>query len=109
MTRTEGVSLLWEGGIRVPAIVRWPGRIPSGRVSGQVGMTMDLTASILAATNTSVPPEARLDGIDLFPVALRRLGAGPFTSAAYLRAHVGTYRPSVARPKQGTAVYWCVE
>jgi arylsulfatase A-like enzyme len=59
---------LWEGGIRVPAIVRWPGRIPSGRVSGQVGMTMDLTASILAATNTPVPPEARLDGIDLFPV-----------------------------------------
>ena len=41
---------VWEGGIRVPAIFRWPGRIPAGRVSGQVGITMDLTASILAAT-----------------------------------------------------------
>ena len=41
---------LWEGGIRVPAIVRWPGRIPAGQVSPQVGITMDLTASILAAT-----------------------------------------------------------
>ena len=50
---------LWEGGIRVPALVRWPGRIPAGRVSDQVGITMDLTASILAATGTHVPDSAR--------------------------------------------------
>lgn len=59
---------LWEGGIRVPAIIRWPGRIPAGSVSGQVGITMDLTASILAATGTAVPPGARHEGIDLLPV-----------------------------------------
>ncbi len=59
---------LWEGGIRVPTIIRWPGRIPAGRVSGQVGITMDLSASILAATNTPVPAETRLDGIDLLPI-----------------------------------------
>jgi arylsulfatase A-like enzyme len=59
---------VWEGGIRVPAIVRWPGRIAAGRVSGQVGITMDLTASILAATGTPVPPEARLEGMDLLPI-----------------------------------------
>src|SRR5512132_2121182 len=59
---------VWEGGIRVPASVRWPGRISPGRVSGQVGITMDLTASILAATGTHVPSDARLEGIDLFPV-----------------------------------------
>jgi arylsulfatase A-like enzyme len=59
---------VWEGGIRVPALIRWPGRIPAGSVSAQVGMTMDLTASILAATGTRVPSEARPDGIDLLPV-----------------------------------------
>jgi len=59
---------VWEGGIRVPALVRWPARIPPNRASNQVGMTMDLTATILAATHTVVPPEARLDGIDLLPV-----------------------------------------
>ena len=59
---------VWEGGIRVPAIIRWPGRIRAGRVSGQVGITMDLTASILAATGTPVPPEARLEGVNLLPV-----------------------------------------
>ena len=57
---------VWEGGIRVPAILRWPVHIPAGRVSAQVGITMDLTASILAATRT--PADARLEGIDLLPI-----------------------------------------
>ncbi len=64
----QNKGTVWEGGIRVPAVIRWPGRIPAGRVSGQVGITMDLTASILAATGTPVPAEVRLDGIDLLPV-----------------------------------------
>ena len=59
---------VWEGGIRVPAILRWPGRIPAGRVSSQVGITMDLTASILAATGTPLPADTRLEGIDLLPI-----------------------------------------
>ena len=63
---------VWEGGIRVPAILRWPGRIPAGSVSTQVGITMDLTASILAVTGTPVPAEAHLEGINLFPVLQRK-------------------------------------
>jgi len=59
---------LWEGGIRVPAIFKWPARIPAGKTSAQTGITMDLTASILAATSTTVPPEARLDGVNLLPI-----------------------------------------
>jgi arylsulfatase A-like enzyme len=57
---------LWEGGIRVPAIFRWPGRIPAGRVSSQVGITMDLTATILAASGATA--DSRLEGIDLLPI-----------------------------------------
>lgn len=59
---------VWEGGIRVPTIVRWPARLPAGRVTPQVGITMDLTASILAASGATVPADHRLDGIDLFPI-----------------------------------------
>ena len=62
----------WEGGIRVPALIRWPGRIPAGSVSTQVGITMDLAASIIAATATPVPSEARLEGINLFPVLQKK-------------------------------------
>jgi arylsulfatase A-like enzyme len=63
---------VWEGGIRVPAIVRWPGRIPAGRVSRQVGLTMDLTASMLAAAGATVPAGTRLEGIDLLPILAGR-------------------------------------
>jgi arylsulfatase A-like enzyme len=59
---------LWEGGIRVPTIFRWPARLPSGKTSAQVGITMDLTATILAATHAPVPVDAQLEGIDLIPI-----------------------------------------
>ena len=62
----------WEGGIRVPAHIRWPGRIPAATVSSQVGMTMDLAASILAVTGTPVPADARLEGINLFPIVEKK-------------------------------------
>ncbi|MEO6080305.1 MAG: sulfatase-like hydrolase/transferase [Steroidobacteraceae bacterium] len=59
---------VWEGGIRVPTLIRWPGRIPASTVSSQVGITMDLSASILAAAGSQVPAKAKLDGMNLFPV-----------------------------------------
>jgi arylsulfatase A-like enzyme len=59
---------LWEGGIRVPLIVRWPGEIPPGTISGQVAITMDITASILAATGVRPPAGYRPDGIDILPI-----------------------------------------
>ena len=80
-------STVWEGGIRVPALIRWPGRIPAGKVSGQVGATMDLTASVLAATGTRLPEDARLDGIDLFPVVEGR--AQPIVRTVFWRSIVG--------------------
>jgi arylsulfatase A-like enzyme len=63
---------VWEGGIRVPAIFRWPGHIAPGAVSSQVGITMDLTASILAVTGTPAPSDGDFEGIDLFPVLTGR-------------------------------------
>ena len=63
---------VWEGGIRVPAIVRWPGRVPAGKTSAQVGITMDLTASILSAAGVDVPAAARLEGLDLLPIVSGR-------------------------------------
>ena len=56
---------LLEGGIRVPAIVRWPGIVPANRVTRQMAITMDWTATMLAAGKAGA---AALDGIDLLPV-----------------------------------------
>jgi arylsulfatase A-like enzyme len=66
---------VWEGGIRVPLIARWPSQVPKGKVSGQVGITMDLTATILSAAGTTAPPEARPDGMSFLPQLLNKAPA----------------------------------
>ena len=59
---------LLEGGIRVPAIVRWPGVVPGNRVTKQMAITMDWTATMLAAANRDTLAGRSLDGIDLLPI-----------------------------------------
>jgi arylsulfatase A-like enzyme len=60
---------LWEGGIRVPAIAHWSGRLPAGKICTQVAASMDFTASILGACGVKPPAGRTLDGIDIFPIA----------------------------------------
>lgn len=59
---------LWEGGIRVPAIVRWPGVFPVGVTTQQAAITMDWTSTMLAAGNAKADPAYPLDGNDLLPM-----------------------------------------
>ena len=61
-------TFLWEGGIRVPAIVRWPGIIPDHRTTSQAAITMDWTATFLAVTGAKASPEYPLDGTNLIGV-----------------------------------------
>ena len=57
---------VYEGGVRVPALVRFPGRIPAGRVSGQPAITFDWSASILAAAGVDKP--ANYEGMNVIPI-----------------------------------------
>ena len=59
---------LLEGGIRVPLIVRWPGRISPGTVSPQVMASMDFLPTLVAAAGTSPDPAFPSDGENLLPV-----------------------------------------
>ena len=59
---------LLEGGIRVPAMLRWPGVIAANRVTHQMAITMDWTATILAAAETKPAPDYPLDGINILPL-----------------------------------------
>jgi arylsulfatase A-like enzyme len=67
---TGAKQQLWEGGIREPAFVRWPGRIPANSESGQVIITMDWTATILAAADAKPDPAFPLDGVNLLPFCM---------------------------------------
>ena len=57
-------STTLEGGIRVPLIMRWPGKLPAGQESSQVCATFDLTRSILNLTKANVL-NRQLEGIDI--------------------------------------------
>ncbi len=61
-------ATLWEGGIRVPALLRWPGKVPKGKVTSQVAISMDFTATIAKACGVTAAEKEPFDGIDLLPV-----------------------------------------
>jgi len=65
-------STLWEGGIRVPAFVRWPNKINAGIITQQVAITMDWTTTILSAGKAKANSNFPLDGIDLMPMMTKQ-------------------------------------
>lgn len=84
----------WEGGIRVPAIVRWPGRIAAGTVTPQVCITMDWTLSILNVCAGGLPAGYRPDGIDV--LSLLEKGKEPQERTLFWRA------------RRGVSTWWAV-
>ena len=59
---------LLEGGIRVPYIARWPGRVPAGSITAQLAITMDWVATFLDAAGVAPHRDYPLDGVSLLPV-----------------------------------------
>jgi arylsulfatase len=58
----------WEGGPRVPFIVRWPGTIPAGKTSDAIVTTMDLLPTFADLAGESLPENLTIDGKDLMPL-----------------------------------------
>jgi len=54
----------WEGGIRVPFMVRWPGQVPAGRVSDEIVHAIDLFPTVASIVGASVPTDRPIDGVD---------------------------------------------
>ncbi len=64
----------WEGGVRVPFIARWPGRIPEGQVSAEMATTMDVYATLLELTGAEGPSDRVVDGFDIWPLLTGQAG-----------------------------------
>lgn len=62
----SGKGTMYEGGIRVPMVVRWPGQIPAGSESQVVALTMDLFPTLLEAAAAPIP--SGRDGVSLLPI-----------------------------------------
>jgi arylsulfatase A-like enzyme len=61
----SGKGSLYEGGVRVPTLVRWPGVTPSGATCSEPIVTMDFYPTLLAAAGARIPPDTPVDGRDL--------------------------------------------
>ncbi len=70
----DGKFSTYEGGMRVPCLMRWPGRIPSDRVSDGIGAAFDLLPTFAALAGVSLDQDPLMDGVDLSDLVL---GRGP--------------------------------
>ena len=81
---------LLEGGLRVPAVIRWPGRLPAGSINSQVTISMDWMPTLLAAAGTAPVATLPSDGINLLP--LLAAGARPVERTLYWRYKANAQR-----------------
>jgi arylsulfatase A len=63
----EGKGTAWEGGMRVPFVARWPGKIEAGHESAEPVGTIDLLPTLAKLAGAPLPPHA-IDGLDIWPV-----------------------------------------
>ncbi len=70
----EGKGTAWEGGTRVPCLMRWPGRLPAGAVSEDFLMTIDVLPTLAGVSGAKLPA-LPIDGLDVWPLLTRQAGA----------------------------------
>ena len=102
--------MTWDGGSRVPCIVRWPGHVPAGRTSGELVSTLDVLPTFARLAGTTPPADRTIDGLDVSDFLLGRTEKSPRTRYYfYCYTHLQAVRegrwklvlPRPARPK------WC--
>ena len=71
----ERKASLYEGGYRVPAIARWPGKVPAGKVCSEIAASIDMLPTIAAITGGEVPSDRIIDGHDIRPLLFGEQGA----------------------------------
>jgi arylsulfatase len=70
----EGKGSVWEGGVRVPCVARWPGKIPAGSVQTEPLMTIDLFPTLAKLIGAELP-KLKIDGKDAWPLFAGEKGA----------------------------------
>ncbi len=81
-----GKGSTWEGGHRVPFVVRWPGAIPAGTSSDAMATSMDLLPTLAKFAGAKPPGDRKIDGRDIAPLLLAKPGAATPHKAFYFYA-----------------------
>jgi arylsulfatase A-like enzyme len=105
-----GKGQLKEGGIRVPFILRWPARVPAGKIYSQPIISLDLFATALGAAGQQPPGDREIDGVNLLPY-LAGARPGPpheFLFFRYLKSYAarkGPYKLAIDKGLGRLALY----
>jgi arylsulfatase A-like enzyme len=81
---------IWDAGHRIPFLARWPGRIPAGTVSSELGCLTDFMATAAGIVGAELPRNAGEDSYDLLPAMLGRKGA-PIREAIVHHSNLGMF------------------
>lgn len=105
-----GKGSTWEGGVRVPTLAWWPGRIPAGSRCDAVAGTIDLLPTLVAVAGGTVPADPVIDGRDISPLLFGRSTTSPreahyyFSGTALQAVRRGPWKLAIAaQPKTATA------
>jgi arylsulfatase len=72
----EGKGTSWDGGQKVPCIMRWPGQIPAGNVCNRIASTIDILPTLATITKASMPTK-KIDGVNILPLMMGDKEANP--------------------------------
>jgi arylsulfatase A-like enzyme len=78
----EGKMTTWEGGVRLPCFMRWPGKIPARTVCREPAMTIDIVPTVAKLAGAELPKHP-IDGLDIWPLISGKLGAKSPHEALY--------------------------
>ncbi|NQZ79161.1 MAG: sulfatase [Ekhidna sp.] len=108
----EGKQYTFEGGMRVPGIVRWPGKVPAGVTSSDLVSTLDMLPTIAALTQSDLPSDRVIDGMDITDHLFDQKSLGDRELAFYMDGQYRAYRSGdwkVKMPFKGSKRRWYSE
>lgn len=102
----------WEGGVRVPCVMRWPGHIPAGRVCSELATVMDFMPTLAHLSGSSLPQDRTIDGKNLWPLMRGDKDARSphevyfYYAGTWLQAvREGRWKLHLARPEPREGIY----
>jgi len=113
----DGKGTTFEGGMREPCIMRWPGKIPAGRTCSEIASTIDVMPTLAGLAGAKIPADRIIDGKDIWPLMSGVAGAKTpheayfYSSGNELQAvrsgkwklHLDRARPQAGRKKNAPA------
>lgn len=105
--------MTWEGGLRVPCIVRWPGKVPAGTVCDEIATSMDLLPTFARLAGAELPDDRVIDGKDIWSLMSGQPGAKTPHEAFFYYAFVhleavrsGKWKLVLPRPARPRWTSW---